>query len=63
MITQKEQTIIEKIKKQRKINEQLRDNPPHEQDNIPNLFSCLTDEEFDYFMKNRHLLELLEQTG
>lgn len=62
MITQREQMIIEKVKKQREINEQLRDDPPHEQDNIPNLFSCLTDEEFDYIMKNRHLLKLLGQT-
>ena len=55
-MTPYEQAIIEKIKKQGEENIKLMSWPPHEQDNIPSMFSCLTNEEFDYFMANRDRL-------
>ena len=56
MMTPYEQAIIEKVKKQGEANIQLMHYPPHEQDNIPSLFSCLTDEEFNHFVENRDRL-------
>ena len=60
MLTKMEQEIVDKVKAERAKYKQLVADPPHEQDNIPNPFAVLTDEEFRYVRENPQLLKLIE---
>lgn len=61
MITPYEHKIIEKVKHQMEINHAMMPDPPHEKDDIPSMFTQLSDEEFTYLTEHRYLLTILEQ--
>lgn len=43
------------------INHAMMPDPPHEKDDIPSMFTQLSDEEFTYLTEHRYLLTILEQ--